>query len=274
MSSISRIRGGLVNAQREVSRPANAASLPDAIHRLNEEAKEARDIHPRNETSITSPEDAYIKATNNLESDSNIAGVDIIGECSSPSVATQDHPDTSATASNFEAASSSAEDINGMQEPSAKSSADGAQSTAQRLGQVARENPMLAAATIVTGAGVAVVAAPALITAPIMGIAGMVGFTPAGVAGASIASALQATIGNVAAGSLFATIQSAAAGGYGVAALTGTAQAIGGTVAGAGSIGTAWTWLRGKPREDSLKGESSNVESPDAEPSKAESSKR
>lgn len=42
---------------------------------------------------------------------------------------------------------------------------------------------MLAAATVVTGAGVAVIAAPALITAPIMGIAGMVGFTPAGVAG-------------------------------------------------------------------------------------------
>lgn len=42
---------------------------------------------------------------------------------------------------------------------------------------------MLAAATVVTGAGVAVVAAPALIIAPIMGIAGMVGFTPAGVAG-------------------------------------------------------------------------------------------
>lgn len=42
---------------------------------------------------------------------------------------------------------------------------------------------MLAAATVVTGAGVAVIAAPVLITAPIMGIAGMVGFTPAGVAG-------------------------------------------------------------------------------------------
>lgn len=42
---------------------------------------------------------------------------------------------------------------------------------------------MLAAATVVTGAGVAVIAAPALITTPIMGIAGMVGFTPAGVAG-------------------------------------------------------------------------------------------
>lgn len=39
---------------------------------------------------------------------------------------------------------------------------------------------MLAAATVVTGAGVAVVAVPALITAPIMGIAGMAGFTQAG----------------------------------------------------------------------------------------------
>jgi hypothetical protein len=45
---------------------------------------------------------------------------------------------------------------------------------------------MLAAATIVTGAGVAVVAAPALITAPIMGIAGMAGFTSTGIAGGMI----------------------------------------------------------------------------------------
>lgn len=137
---------------------------------------------------------------------------------------------------------------------------------------------MLAAATVVTGAGVAVVAVPALITAPIMGIAGMAGFTQAGIAGgkstnflcsyhatwehifslitrnvASIASALQASIGNVAAGSIFATVQSAAAGGYGVAALAGTAQAVGGAVAGAGSIGTAWTWLRGKPKAEPSK---------------------
>lgn len=80
---------------------------------------------------------------------------------------------------------------------------------------------------------------------------------------------MQASIGNVAAGSIFATIQSAAAGGYGVAALAGTAQAVGGAVAGAGSIGTAWTWLRGKAKEDIPEGESSKVEPPDAEPSKA-----
>lgn len=196
MSSISRIRGGLVNAQREVSRHANATSLPNAVQRSHDEVYNS---HSPSETLITCPEDAYIKATNYVESDSSIAGDDIIGECSSPSVATQDHPETSATTSNFE-------DMNGVQEPSAQSSADGVQSTAQRvstrsaireflrtflsfntvikqLGKVARENPMLAAATVVTGAGVAVVAAPALITAPIMGIAGMVGFTPAGVAG-------------------------------------------------------------------------------------------
>lgn len=58
-----------------------------------------------------------------------------------------------------------------------------------------------------------------------------------------------------------------------MAALTGAAQTIGGTVAGAGGIGTAWTWLRGKPKTDSSNGESSNVEPPDAEPSKAEPSK-
>ncbi|KAK1255314.1 hypothetical protein MKX08_009309 [Trichoderma sp. CBMAI-0020] len=197
MSSISRMRGGLVNAQREASRHANA------IHRPGEEA---RGIHPRSETSITCPKDASIQA-----------------------------------------ASSNIDNMNGAQEPAAQGSADGAESMAQRLFKAAQENPMLAAATVVTGAGVAVIAAPALITAPIMGVAGMVGFTPAGVAGASLASALQASIGNVAAGSLFATMQSAAAGGYGVAALAGTAQAIGGAVAGAGSIGTAWTWLRGKP---------------------------
>ncbi|KAM0523974.1 hypothetical protein ACHAPE_001227 [Trichoderma viride] len=272
MSSISRIRGGLVNAQREVSRRANAASLPNAIHRPDEEASA---IHPRSETSITNSEDASINAINHVESDSRIAGDDIIGECSSPSVTTQEHLETSEkTTIYFEAASSNAGDMNGAQEPPAQGSADWTQSAAQRLSKAARENPMLAAATVVTGAGVAVIAAPALITAPIMGIAGMVGFTPAGVAGASIASALQASIGNVAAGSIFATIQSAAAGGYGVAALAGTAQAVGGAVAGAGSIGTAWTWLRGKPKADSPTGESSKVEPPDAEPSEAESPKQ
>lgn len=131
MSSISRIRGGLVSAQREVSKRANAASLPDAFRRPDEEAP---DIHPRNETSITYPEDASINAINHVESDSRIVDDDIIGEFSSPSFTTQDHLETTEkTTLNFEATSSNAEDMNGAQEPPAQSSSDGAQSTAQRV---------------------------------------------------------------------------------------------------------------------------------------------
>lgn len=130
MSSISLIRGGLVNAQREVSRHANVASLPNAIHRLDEEA---RDIHPRNKTSTTYSDDSSMIATNHVERDSSIASDDIIGECSSPLVAIQDHPEISTTTSNFETESSNVEDISGVQEPSAQSSTDGAQSTAQRV---------------------------------------------------------------------------------------------------------------------------------------------
>lgn len=71
----------------------------------------------------------------------------------------------------------------------------------------------------------------------------------------STASAVHASIGNVAAGSLFATLQSAAAGGYGVAALTGAAQTAGGAVAGAGAIGTAVAWLKGKSKKEPSKEE-------------------
>ncbi|UKZ91103.1 uncharacterized protein TrAFT101_006099 [Trichoderma asperellum] len=250
MPSVSHIRGGLANARREFARHVNAASLPNAIHKTDEEA---RSIHYGTETSMTCSDSSSIKTINHVEDDNSVTD-DIIGECSSYSTATQNYSETTAKATaNAEATASSTEDMNGAQEPSAQLSADGAQTAVQRLGKAARENPMLAAATVVTGAGVAVVAVPALITAPIMGIAGMAGFTQAGIAGASIASALQASIGNVAAGSIFATVQSAAAGGYGVAALAGTAQAVGGAVAGAGSIGTAWTWLRGKPKAEPSK---------------------
>ncbi|KAK6222388.1 hypothetical protein LQW54_001088 [Pestalotiopsis sp. IQ-011] len=51
------------------------------------------------------------------------------------------------------------------------------------------------------------------------------GFTPAGIAAGSIAAGVQSTIGNVAAGSLFATLQSAGMGGYGVTVLHAAAQA-------------------------------------------------
>ncbi|KAL7926146.1 bacterial low temperature requirement A domain-containing protein [Trichoderma austrokoningii] len=256
MSSIPRIRA----AQREVSKHVNAASLPNVIHKPGEEA---RGIHPRNKTSVTSLKDAYINASYDVESDTDIASKDITGECSSPPVTIQEHPETSdKTTTNLETTIPSTEDMDEAQEPSDQSFTDGAQSTAERLRKAAEENPMLAAATIATGAGVAVMAAPVLITAPIMGLAAMAGFTPAGIAGASIASAVQAGIGNVAAGSLFATIQSAAMGGYGVAAMAGSAQAVGGAVAGAGGISTAWTWLKGKPKAESPEAGQSKAEPP------------
>lgn len=65
---------------------------------------------------------------------------------------------------------------------------------------------------------------------------------------ASAASAIHASIGNVAAGSIFATLQSAAAGGYGVGVLAGAAQTAGGAVAGAGSVGGVLTYLKGKDK--------------------------
>lgn len=58
------------------------------------------------------------------------------------------------------------------------------------------------------------------------------------------AASAQATIGNVVAPSLFATLTSAGAGGYGVAAISGAVQWAGGTMVGlAGATGT-WLWTR------------------------------
>lgn len=52
----------------------------------------------------------------------------------------------------------------------------------------------------------------------------------------SAAAAVQSGIGNVVSGSVFATLQSAAAGGYGVAAVTTAVQAVGAAI---GSTGAA-----------------------------------
>ncbi|CAG1972590.1 unnamed protein product [Fusarium graminearum] len=93
-----------------------------------------------------------------------------------------------------------------------------------------------AIATIATG--VAIVAVPAIVAGPILGA---LGFGAAGVAAGSTAAGVQSGIGSVAAGSLFATLQSASAGGYGVAIVHGAVQAVG-AVVGARGIGA---WFRG-----------------------------
>ncbi|KAF4311333.1 hypothetical protein GTA08_BOTSDO13076 [Botryosphaeria dothidea] len=60
----------------------------------------------------------------------------------------------------------------------------------------------------------AVVLVPAIVTAPVLGF---LGFTVLGPAAGSIAAILQSFLSPIAAGSAFATLQSAAMGGYGVA---------------------------------------------------------
>ncbi|KAK3378835.1 hypothetical protein B0T24DRAFT_140821 [Lasiosphaeria ovina] len=94
-------------------------------------------------------------------------------------------------------------------------------------------NPGAAACLAVAAGGVAVVAAPAIVTAPLLVAAG---FGPGGVIGGSIAAAAQAALGNVAAGSFFAYLTSAGMGGYGAAAVAGVTQGVAAaTAAGAGA---------------------------------------
>ncbi|KAK4448411.1 hypothetical protein QBC34DRAFT_407387 [Podospora aff. communis PSN243] len=99
---------------------------------------------------------------------------------------------------------------------------------------LAAANPIAAACGVAAVGGLAVVAAPAILTAPALAAAG---FTSAGPAAGSIAAGVQGA--NVVAGGLFATCQSAAMGGYGVAAVAGAAQAVGGAVAAAGGAAAA-----------------------------------
>ncbi|KAL4797344.1 hypothetical protein BDV19DRAFT_53035 [Aspergillus venezuelensis] len=101
----------------------------------------------------------------------------------------------------------------------------------------ASKNPVLTTTTICS---VAVVAAPGLVVVPVLSV---LGFGSGGVQAYSLAAGAQSAMGNVAAGSTFATLQSAAARGYGVAAVNGVAQ-VAGAVVGVGSAGLKW--LRAK----------------------------
>ncbi|KAM0562152.1 hypothetical protein ACHAPJ_002597 [Fusarium lateritium] len=79
------------------------------------------------------------------------------------------------------------------------------------------------------GAGLAMAAAPALVASPALAAAG---FGANGIVGGTVAAGAQSAIGNVVAPGVFATLQSAGAGGYGVAIVNGVVQ-------GAGVIATA-----------------------------------
>lgn len=131
---------------------------------------------------------------------------------------------------------------------------------------LAKENPGLVA-------GLFMMVAPGIITAPVMGVARVLGFTSGGIAASehtllqrcpvplpshftytnnnrnvvdSIASGAQSAAGNVAAKGAFATVQSAAAGGYGSGVLAGVVRVAGGAIAGLDGIGRGlMNWLGG-----------------------------
>ncbi|KAI8629726.1 hypothetical protein F5Y19DRAFT_475178 [Xylariaceae sp. FL1651] len=99
----------------------------------------------------------------------------------------------------------------------------------------ATANPRMA---LTVGAGAALVVAPMAIAAPVLGA---VGFGAQGVVAGSTAAGIQSGLGSVVAPSLFATLQSAAAGGYGVAVIVPIVQGVGGALA---SVAGAATFLK------------------------------
>ncbi|KAH8801371.1 hypothetical protein F5884DRAFT_862071 [Xylogone sp. PMI_703] len=100
-----------------------------------------------------------------------------------------------------------------------------------------QEHPGLATWIAVNGA---VIIAPGILWVPALGV---VGFGPGGIGAGTWAAGIQSGIGNVAAGSVFATMQSAGAGGAGAAVLNTAVQA-GGLLTTAGT--GAWSWMRSK----------------------------
>ncbi|KAF5003345.1 hypothetical protein FDECE_10093, partial [Fusarium decemcellulare] len=87
--------------------------------------------------------------------------------------------------------------------------------------QFAKDRPV---STACVGIGALAIAAPALAAGPALA---MFGFKTSGIASSSIAAGAQKGIGSVIAPSVFSTLQSAGAGGYGVASVYGAVQGAG-----------------------------------------------
>ncbi|KAK4640792.1 hypothetical protein QC761_606745 [Podospora bellae-mahoneyi] len=112
--------------------------------------------------------------------------------------------------------------------------------------EMVARNPGTAAVAGVVTVGAVALAAPLAIAAPVLAA---VGFTAEGVAATSIAAGVQAGIGNVVGGSVFAICQSAAAGGAGAAAVATGTQVVGGVAAVGAALGK-FLWGGGQEREE------------------------
>jgi len=118
------------------------------------------------------------------------------------------------------------------------------QATVQGANWVAA-NPGTAAAYGAAGVGLVLLVAPASVAAPVLGA---VGFGADGVIAGSSAAAMQSSIGSIVSPSLFATCQSAAAGGYGAATVYPAVQAIGGVITS--SAGATVAWVKSKSKSE------------------------
>ncbi|KAK3400287.1 hypothetical protein B0T20DRAFT_181340 [Sordaria brevicollis] len=97
----------------------------------------------------------------------------------------------------------------------------------RRIKEWIRKHRTTAASVGLGLVGATIVVAPAVVTAPVVGALGLLGFGSGGIVGGSMAAGMQAMIGNVAAGSWFASLTSTAMGGYGLAGLTTAVQSFG-----------------------------------------------
>ncbi|KAL1861569.1 hypothetical protein Daus18300_008832 [Diaporthe australafricana] len=136
--------------------------------------------------------------------------------------------------------------------PGAASQAGLANVRTQAAGWVTA-NPGTAACIAVGAVGVPFIVAPMAAAAPVLGAAG---FGSSGIVGGSVAAGSMGS--GVAAGSAFAYVQSAAMGGYGVAAVSGAVQGAGAAVAGISGGLATWIQRKGSNKQkDSDKTEES-----------------
>ncbi|KAK2054928.1 hypothetical protein LY76DRAFT_521478 [Colletotrichum caudatum] len=107
-----------------------------------------------------------------------------------------------------------------------------------RTYQFCIDSPGTAAACGAIGVGLLVVASPGIIAAPALTATG---FGANGIIAGSTAAGVHSAIGNVAASGAFAVLQSAGAGGYGLAAVHGGIQLAGSVTAVSGAVALSKT---------------------------------